>query len=159
MRLKRKKLCLYAAAGVLAYFLYMTCLPIHLDILTLARKTGTHSTVLTTELTHNLLLVFWIRGILLRVRIPGSVPLTNGSGSGSGSYYFRPWPSRRQKTKKANVFYVYTIFHKVTKSQNSRNQCFSYFFCLIIEGSGFVLLSIRIRIQIRIPNTAFTVIY
>jgi hypothetical protein len=43
MRLKRKKLCVYAAAGVLAYFFYMTCLPIHLDIVTLARKTEANS--------------------------------------------------------------------------------------------------------------------
>jgi hypothetical protein len=81
MRLKRKKLCLYAAGGVLAYFFYMTCLPIHLDILTLARKTGTHSTVPVTEFIHILILVLWIRDILVRIRIRGSVPLTNGSGS------------------------------------------------------------------------------
>jgi hypothetical protein len=29
--------------------------------------------------------VLGIRGILMRIRIPGSLPLTNGSGSGSGS--------------------------------------------------------------------------
>jgi hypothetical protein len=143
MRLKRKKLCFYAAAGVLAYFLYMTCLPIHLDILTLARKTGTHSTVLKTELTHNLLLVFWIRDILLRIRIPGSVPRCVVG---------------LQAAKKTQFFLCFLCLHnfsKIKKSQNSRNQGFSYFFCLIIEGFGFVPLSIRIRI----PNTAFTAIH
>ncbi len=36
--------------------------------------------------------VLRIRGILVRIRIRGSVSLTNGSGSSS----FRQWPSRRQ---------------------------------------------------------------
>ncbi len=75
MRLKRKKLCVYAAAGLLTYFLYMTCLPIHLDILTLARKTATHSNVLINEFIHKLLLVLCIRDILVRIRIRGSVSL------------------------------------------------------------------------------------
>jgi hypothetical protein len=52
-------------------------------------------------------------------------------------------------------------------SQNSRNQCFSYYFCLMIEGSGSVYLTngsrsgrpknlwlLRIRIRIRISSTA-----
>jgi hypothetical protein len=34
---------------------------------------------------------------VLRSRIPGSVTLTNGSGSDSGSCYFRQWPSRWQR--------------------------------------------------------------
>ncbi len=34
-----------------------------------------------------------IREILVRIRIRGSIPLTNGSGF--GSCYFRQWPSRR----------------------------------------------------------------
>jgi hypothetical protein len=39
--------------------------------------------------------VFRIRGdILVRIRILGSVTLTIGSRSGSGSYSFRQWPSR-----------------------------------------------------------------
>jgi hypothetical protein len=43
------------------------------------------------------------------------------------------------------------------KSQNSRNQGFSYYFCLMIEGSGSIPLTngsgSRTRIQIRIRNT------
>ncbi len=79
----------------------------------------------------------------IRIWICGSMPLTNGSGSGcgSGSCYFRHWPS--QDANKKLVFkkvfllitfwrYMYIIF---TKSQSSRNQGFSYFFCLVIEGS------------------------
>ncbi len=47
--------------------------------------------------------VFRIHDILVCIRIRGSMPLTNGSGSrfrsrfGSGSCYFRHWPSRRQQ--------------------------------------------------------------
>jgi hypothetical protein len=67
---------------------------------------------------------------------------------------------------------TFTSFFKdkevIKKSQNSRNQCFSYHFCLMIEGSGsgagFVSLANRfgsrrpknifgIRIMIRISNT------
>jgi hypothetical protein len=54
-------------------------------------------------------------------------------------------------------------------SQNSRNQGFSYYICLMIEGSGSIPLTngsgsgrpkstwtrVRIRIRIRIRNTAF----
>jgi hypothetical protein len=41
--------------------------------------------------------VLWFRVIVVRIR--GSMPLTNGSGSGwgSGSCYFRHWLSRRQQ--------------------------------------------------------------
>ncbi len=69
--------------------------------------------------------------------------------------------------------YFYIILQKLRvkkKSQNSRNQCFSYYFCLMIEGSrsGSIFLTngsasgsrrpknmwIRwIRIRIRIHNT------
>ncbi len=44
-------------------------------------------------------LVFRIYDILVWIRIRGSMPLTNGSGfgSGSGSCYFRHWLSRRQQ--------------------------------------------------------------
>jgi hypothetical protein len=50
-------------------------------------------------------------------------------------------------------------------SQNSRNQGFSYYFCLMIEGSGSGSIPLtngpgsgrpkNIRIRIRIRNTAF----
>ncbi len=32
--------------------------------------------------------------------------------------------------------YIYIVFKKIKRSQNSRNQGFSYYSCLIIEGSG-----------------------
>ncbi len=46
-----------------------------------------------------LVAVLQIRDILVRIRIRGSVPLTNGSrsSSGSGSCSFRHWLSRRQQ--------------------------------------------------------------
>jgi hypothetical protein len=90
--------------------------------------------------------VFRINDILvwIRIRIRGSMPLTNGSGS----FYFHHWPSRCQQ--KTNFFfkvflystfwrYFYVIFQrkKVKKKlQNCRNQGFSYCFCLMIEGFG-----------------------
>ncbi len=45
--------------------------------------------------------VFRIHDILvwIRIQIHGYMPLTNGSGFGSGSFYFHHWPSRcQQKT-------------------------------------------------------------
>ena len=81
----------------------------------------------------------------IRIRIRRSMPLTNGSGS--GSCCFRHWPSRcQQKTHFLTQFfllitfwsYSYIIFQKlkVKESQNSRNQGFSYYFCMMIEESG-----------------------
>ncbi len=71
--------------------------------------------------------------------------LTTGSGSGSGSCYFCHWPSRRQH--KTNLFKGFSAYYFLKvhlhhfsktkskkKSQNSRNQGFSYYFCLLIEG-------------------------
>jgi hypothetical protein len=100
------------------------------------------------------------------IRIRGSMPLTNGSGFGSGSCYFRHWPSRcQQKTNFLNSFFAYYFFKVPTctsfsklksqkKSQSSRNQGFSYFFLLgdrrIQEAQN---MWIRIRIRIRIRNT------
>jgi hypothetical protein len=129
-------------------------------------------------------ILVWIR---IRIWIRGSIPLTNGSGSGcgSGSFYFHHWPPRSQQ--KTNFFYkffcillfegTFTSFFKDKKSkknsQNSKNQGFSYNFCLMIEGSGSGSIPltngsgfgsrrpknmwirwIRIRIPIRIRNTA-----
>ena len=71
---------------------------------------------------------------------------------GSGSCYFRHWPPRcQQKTNFLTQFFN-TIFcayyflklhlHNFSKiksqkeSQNSRNQGFSYYFCMMIEGTG-----------------------
>ncbi len=94
--------------------------------------------------------------------------LTNGSGFGSGSCYFRHWPLRRhQKTNFFKAFYCWLLFEgtftsflkdKSKKSHKTvrRSQGFSYYFCLIDRR-------IRIRIQeaqklwirrIRISNTA-----
>ncbi len=47
--------------------------------------------------------VLRIRDILVRIRIQGSVPLTNGSGSGS-CYY---WPSRRQEKTIFSKFFAH----------------------------------------------------
>jgi hypothetical protein len=47
-----------------------------------------------------------IRDILVRIRIRGSVPLTNGSGS--GSCYFRPRPSIKTPTK--FIFFCLFLF-------------------------------------------------
>ncbi len=95
-------------------------------------------------LIHDILV--WIR---IRIWVRGSMPLTNGSGS----CYFRHWPSRCQQK---NIFflqvcfayyffkvpYIYMIF-KDKKSKRShkvvpRNQGFSDYFCLVMEriGSG-----------------------
>ncbi len=91
----------------------------------------------------------------------GSMTFWGGSGSGdpclwlmdpdpdpgSGSCYFRHWPSRcQQKTNFLTQFffiitfwrYIYIIFLKIKspkESQNSRNQGFSYYFWMMIEGS------------------------
>ncbi len=92
--------------------------------------------------------MFWFRDILVRIRIHGSVPLTNGSGSGSGSgsCSFGQWSSRGQQK---NIFqilllitfrrYIYIILQTwkvIKKSQKSRDKGFSYYFYLIMEGSG-----------------------
>jgi hypothetical protein len=106
--------------------------------------------------------VFRIRYILVRVQmriqILESVPLPDGSdsgsgsGSGSGSCSFRQWPSRGQKNYfLSSSFNAYSLLkvhlhhsskiksHK--KSQNRRNQGFSSFFCLLMEGSGSVQIN------------------
>jgi len=79
--------------------------------------------------------------------------MTFRCGSGFGSCYFRHWPSRRQKKliffKKFFLLitfwrYIYIIFQRSKvqkKSPNSRNQYFSYYFCLMTEGSGSLPLS------------------
>ncbi len=55
--------------------------------------------------TFKLPTVLRIRDILVRIRIRGSVPVTDGSGS--GSYYFRHWPPRRQQK---NYFFLLITF-------------------------------------------------
>ncbi len=66
---------------------------------------------------------------LFRIRV--SVPLTNGPGS--GSCYFYNWPSRRQPNFSAYCLlklHIRTSFPRIKvikKSQNSKNQGFSYY--------------------------------
>jgi hypothetical protein len=66
---------------------------------------------------------------------------------GSGSCYFRHWPLRcQQKTNFLHNFFCLLLFEatftsffkdkKSKESQNSRNQGFSYHFCMMKEGSG-----------------------
>ncbi len=111
----------------------------------------------------------------IRIRIRGSIPLTNGSGSGFGSgswIRILLFSSLTFKMPAKNLFFN-TIFsayyflklhlHNFSKiksqkeSLNSRNQGFSYYFCMMIEGSGSGRPKntwIRwIRIRIRIRNT------
>ncbi len=82
--------------------------------------------------------------ILVRIwiRILWSAPLTNGSWSGAGSCSFPLWYSRRQQK---------TILRLIPflKSENSRNQGFSSFFCLLMEGSGFRTNKLRLLIRIQ----------
>jgi hypothetical protein len=85
----------------------------------------------------------WIR---IRIRILGSMLLTNGSGS--GSCYFRHRPSRCQQKLIFNTVFSAYYFLKVhlhhfskiksqKESQNRRNQGFAYYFCMMIKsGSG-----------------------
>ncbi len=91
--------------------------------------------------------VFRIHDILVWIRIRGSMPLTNGSGCGSRcgsrSCYFRHWPSRRQKNefkKKISAYYFLKAhlhnFSKIKSPKEVTKQGFSYFFYLMIEGSG-----------------------
>ncbi len=87
----------------------------------------------------------------IRIRIRGSMSLTNGSGP--GSCYFHHWPSRCQWKKLISFLsfsafsfrrYIYIIFLRwkfKKKSQNSRHQGFAYYFCFMIEGSGSVPLT------------------
>ncbi len=81
------------------------------------------------QLSHSLA-VLRIHDILvwIRIRIRGSMPLTNGSGSGcgSGSFYFHHWPSRCQQKnnlkKNFSAYYflkVLTSFFKCEKSKRS----------------------------------------
>ncbi len=75
-------------------------------------------------------------------------PMDPDPDPGSGCCYFRYWPSRcQQKTKFFTQFFLLitfwrhiysTSFFKVSQkeSQKSRNQSFSYYFCMMIVGSG-----------------------
>jgi hypothetical protein len=61
-----------------------------------------------------ILAVLRIHDILVWIRIRGSMPLTNGSGCGSGSFYFHHWPSRyQQKNNLVRKFFSAYYFLKV----------------------------------------------
>ncbi len=125
--------------------------------------------------------MFRIHDILGWIRIRGSMPLTNGSGS----CYFRHWPSRCQQKLICNTIFsayyllfegTFTSFFKDKKSKSHKIvgiHVFSYYFCMIIEGSGsragsgsipltsgsgsgrpknMLIRWIRIRIRIRDPE-------
>ncbi len=82
-----------------------------------------------------------------RIRIRGSMPLTNGSGSVSRIrilLFLSFWPSRCQQKTNLTLFSCYFLkvhlhyFSKIKsqkESQNSRIQGFSYYFCMMMEGS------------------------
>ncbi len=94
-----------------------------------------------------------IHDILGWIRIRGSMPLTSGSGFGSGfgsgswirillfsSVTFK-MPAKTNTIFSAYYFLKLHLHHfSKIKSQkeslNSRNQSFSYYFCMMIEGSG-----------------------
>ena len=80
--------------------------------------------------------LFRIHEILvwIGIRICGSMPLTNGSRFGSGSFSFRHGPSRLQEKDK--------------KSQNSKNQGF----LLFLQGDWWIQIRIRIHISDWIPG-------
>ncbi len=68
-------------------------------------------TLLLNKLTFRA--VFRIHDILgwIRIRIRGSMPLTNGSGCGSGSFYAYHWPLRcQQKTNLKKKVFLYNTF-------------------------------------------------
>ncbi len=118
------------------------------------------------------------------LRIHGSMTFWGGSGSadpclwlmdpdpdldpGSWSCYFRHWPLRCQQKNNflTQFFRLLRYFLKLhlhhfskiksqKESQNSRNQGFSYYFCMMMEGSGSGRpKNMWIRwIRIRIRNT------
>ncbi len=96
-------------------------------------------------------ILVWIR---IRIWIRGSMPLTNGSGSGFGSAScFCYWPSRRQqKTNLKKKFFclllfegTFTSFFKDKKSKRS-HKAVGFFL-------QFLLGDIRIRIRSRIHTS------
>ncbi len=110
--------------------------------------------------------------VLLRMINNLASPLTNGSGY--GSWYFRPWPSRRQQKKQSfSAYYLLKVhlhhFCKIKSHKTVGIKAFFYYFCLMIEGSGSVPLTnwsgsrrpknIRIRIRIHDTDTKAVFIY
>ncbi len=100
------------------------------------------------------------------VPIAGSIPLTYGCGSGSCS--FRQWLLRCQQIQVFYLLFFKVHFHQsskikvIKKSQNRRNQGFSYFLCMVMElgrirtnndGSGSERLKNLRILRIRIHDT------
>ncbi len=84
--------------------------------------------------------VFRIRDMLVRIWIRGSVPRTNLR---IRSCSFRQWPSRCQLHFEGTFMTFFKDKNVIKKSQNNRNHGFSYYFCLVIEGSVSVHLTNR----------------
>jgi hypothetical protein len=91
--------------------------------------------------------VLGIRHILvrirMRIRILGSVPLTNGSGYGSGMPKKLMDPGPDADSEHWYIYIILQRYNVIKKLQNSTNQGFSYWFCLMMEGSGSVLVITR----------------
>jgi hypothetical protein len=117
--------------------------------------------------------VLRIHDILGWIRILGSMPLSNGSGFGSGSWIRILLFSSLTFKMPAKNYFFNTIFsayyflklhlHHFSKikskkeSQNRRNQGYCNYFCMMIDGSGSGSGSRRPKnmwIRIRIRNTA-----
>ncbi len=107
------------------------------------------------------------------VRFRGSMPLTNGSGFGSGSFYFHHRPSRCQQETNLKKFFciilfegTFTSFFKGKKSKRSHKPVeikvfLPYHFWLMIEGSRrpkntwIRWIRIRIRNKVRYLRERF----
>ncbi len=87
----------------------------------------------SVQVRKNSFLVLWIRDILIRNRIRGSEPLTYGLRIRivlfSSVNFKMPTCAKLFKG-------TFTSVWVMKKSQNSRNWCFSYYFCCMMEESG-----------------------
>ncbi len=99
---------------------------------------------------HNL--VFWIRDILVWIRIHGSITLTNGSESSSGSCSFRRWHSRRQQKIISNILKVHwhhssKILKVIKKSQKSNGSGMPKYLRFRVRNTGimYTYSSCRVR--------------
>jgi hypothetical protein len=110
--------------------------------------------------------VLGTRDLLVRIRIPGSVPLTNGSGSGSGStpdptYFFIDFKDVKNK------FFFILFLIICQQAHHIQSQSAQHIYAKR-EGSGSVpltngsgsgrsknmkIMRIRIWFRIQIPNT------
>jgi hypothetical protein len=82
--------------------------------------------------------------VWIRIRIRGSIPLANGSGSGSFYFIIDLQDANKKQTNKKFFCILlfegtFTSFFKGKKSKRCHKTVepgFSYYFCLMIEGSG-----------------------